>query len=283
MTHSVTRNVKRARSSDVMHGAVTRKLRHPLIAAAWLLAGVPGFAQTSSPTMAGGEAARGVLRASQEAVLASTISARVTLMPYREGDRFAKGATLVAFDCARLKAEHDAARASQAAEVRNVQVQTELLRVQATGKAELDIAIERERERAAQAQAIAQHMRGCQVAAPFAGRVVETYARVHETPAGNEKLLRIVSDGPLELHVVVPSRWLTWLKPGADFDVKVDETGDLVRAVVQRVSAAVDPVSQTVKIVATVPKTPAMVLPGMSGSVALVDKSARAPARPERL
>ncbi len=239
-------------------------------------ASVFAFAQSSSATM-GADAARGVLRASQEAVLASTISTRVTSMPYREGDRFAKGATLVAFDCSRLKAEHNAALASQAAEARNAQMQAELLRVQATGKADLDIALERERERAAQAQAIAQHMRGCSVLAPFAGRVVETYARAHETPPGNEKLLRIVSDGPLELHVVVPSRWLTWLKPGADFDVKVDETGDVVRAVVQRVSAAVDPVSQTVKIIATVHKAPALVLPGMSGSVALVGKGADKP------
>jgi membrane fusion protein (multidrug efflux system) len=212
--------------------------------------------------------ARGVLRAAQEAVMSSAISARVVSMPYREGDLFAKGAALVSFDCGTQQAELQAALAGQAAEARNVQMQTELLRVQATGQVDLDLATEHERERGARAQAIRQSMRGCQLSAPFAGRVVETYARLYESPPANEKLLRIVSDGPLELHAVVPSRWLTWLKPGATFNLKVDETGDVVAAVVQRVSAAVDPVSQTVKIIAAVPKRPALVLPGMSGTVA---------------
>jgi membrane fusion protein, multidrug efflux system len=242
---------------------------HAAVLVATFMAASGGSAQTTTSSTTTQDAARGVLRASQEAVLASSISARVLTMPYREGDRFTKGATLVSFDCGRQRSELAAARAGQAAETRNVDVQRELLQHQATGKAELDIAIERERERGAQAQALVQHMRGCDVAAPFAGRVVETYARMHETPSANEKLLRIVSDGPLELHVVVPSRWLTWLKLGARIDVKVDETGDVVPAEVQRVSAAVDPVSQTVKIVASISKRPALVLPGMSGSVAM--------------
>jgi RND family efflux transporter MFP subunit len=239
----------------------------------------PAHAQTSGSHSSATVSARGVLRAAQEAVMSSAISARVVSMPYREGDRFAKGAALVGFDCGTQQAELQAALAGQAAEARQVQMQTELLRVQATGKVDLDLAIEHERERGARAQAIRQAMRGCQLSAPFAGRVVETYTRVHESPPANEKLLRIVSDGPLELHAVVPSRWLTWLKPGATVNLKVDETGDMVAAVVQRVSAAVDPVSQTVKIIAAIPKRPALVLPGMSGTVAWSEPAdpARAP------
>jgi membrane fusion protein (multidrug efflux system) len=258
---------------------MTLLLLRKLVAAAVgaLLAAGPG-ASALAQTSTGPVTARGVLRASQEAVMSSAISARVQAMPYREGDRFAQGAALVSFDCATQRAELQAAQAGQAAEARNVQMQTELLRVQATGQVDLDLATEHERERAARALAIKQSMRSCQVLAPFAGRVVETYTRLHESPGANDKLLRIVSDGPLELHAVVPSRWLMWLKPGAGFNLKIDETGDVVAAVVQRVSAAVDPVSQTVKLIAAIPKRPALVLPGMSGTVVWAEPSDGKPA-----
>ncbi|MDM0114963.1 efflux RND transporter periplasmic adaptor subunit [Variovorax sp. J22R133] len=220
--------------------------------------------------------ARGVLRAEKEAVLSSTVSERITAMPFREGDRFPKGAALVTFDCGRFAADLRAARAGEAAEARNASVQTELLGMGATGKAEADIAGLKQKERAAQAQTIQERMTGCKVIAPFAGRVVETMARAHEAPPANEKLIRIVSDGPLELHMVVPSRWLGWLKVGSSFDFKVDETGDTVKAVVDRISGAVDAVSQTVKIICKVPTVPASVLPGMSGQARLQEAAATA-------
>jgi len=227
------------------------------------------LAQGGGSGGADGSIARGVLRAQNEAVLSSTLSEVIVSMPYREGDRFPKGAALVSFDCSRLAADLRAARAGEAAEARNATVQKELLSMGATGRADADIAVLKEKERGAQAQTIQARMAGCRVIAPFAGRVVETMARTHEAPPPNEKLMRIVSDGPLELYMVVPSKWLSWLKVGSSFDFKVDETGATVKAVVDRISGAVDAVSQTVKIVCKVPNVPAGVLPGMSGQARL--------------
>ncbi|MND06517.1 hypothetical protein D3C83_279390 [compost metagenome] len=58
----------------------------------------------------------------------------------------------------------------------------------------------------------------------------------------------------------------------------MDETGDTVRATVDRISGAVDAVSQTVKVVCKVPAVPAQVLPGMSGQ-ARIDEPAGAARR----
>lgn len=228
-----------------------------LLSLSWMTTCV---AQTSE------DASRGVLRAEQEAVLASTLSARILSMPYREGDSFPADAVLVSFDCTRLAAELRAAEANAAAEARNAQVQKELLSMGATGRADADIAALKEEESQARAQAIRQQMKGCELQAPFAGQVVETLVRANETPAANEALLHIVSDGPLELHMIVPSRWLAWLEPGSRFEFVVDETGDHVQATVERIAAAVDPVSQTVKIISKVREVPDRVLPGMSGA-----------------
>jgi RND family efflux transporter MFP subunit len=211
--------------------------------------------------------------------LSSSVSERILQMPFREGEAFKKGDVLVSFDCRRLAAELRAARAAAAVEARNSQVQEELLAMDATGRADADIARLKEKERVAQAEVIQGRMSGCKVVAPYAGRVVETLARVDETPPPNEDLIKIVSDGPLELHMVVPSKWLSWLRPDSTLTFEVDETGDALQARVRRISAAVDAVSQTVKVVAAVEKVPPGVLPGMSGR-ALLDGAGKATGAP---
>ncbi|MGQ7248416.1 efflux RND transporter periplasmic adaptor subunit [Halomonas sp. V046] len=228
-------------------------------------AGVPEVAGHRS-TGAGEESARGVLRAEHEAILASTLSARVVEMPFQEGDAFTADQSLVSFDCSRLNAEWRAARAQASAQARDAQVQRELLQMGATGRADLDIAVLKVSELRARAAAIHSEIDGCEVKAPFAGRVVEPMVRANETPAANEPLIHVVSDGALELDMVVPSCWLAWLRPGVPFTFDVDETGDELKASVARISASVDPVSQTVKVISRIAEVPERVLPGMSGT-----------------
>ena len=257
--------------------ALTKRPHAPLLAAL-LLASSWAW---GAPVQADSSMARGVLRAEREAVLSSSVSERIVSMPFREGAHFKKGDALVTFDCGRLAAQLRAARAGASVEARNAQVQRELLAMDATGRADADIAVMKQRERSAQADVISQQMVGCKVAAPYSGSVVEAMARANETPPANEKLIKIVSDGPLELHMVVPSKWLAWLKPGSEFAFKVDETGETLQAKVARISAAVDAVSQTVKVVASVEKAPADVRPGMSGQAVLdnqLNEQAAAPA-----
>lgn len=263
------------------------KTHQCLVAAALAGVALASLAQGRSSAGAEMQAARGVLRAEHEAVMASTLSERILSMPFREGATFPRGAVLVSFDCSRLSAELAAARAGHAAEARNSQMQSELLSMGATGRGEADIAAQRSKEKQAQASAIAQRMAACRLTAPFAGRVVETMAREHEVPQPNKELIRIVSQGALELHMVLPSRWLAWMKVGSEVRFEVDETRDVLEARVSRISAAVDPVSQTVKVVGTVAKVPARVLPGMSGQVTFAEaqlansaSSANAPSAP---
>ncbi|GEN24372.1 hypothetical protein HCU01_23210 [Halomonas cupida] len=210
---------------------------------------------------------RGVLRAEQEAVLASNVSSRIIAMPFREGDSFDSDAELVKFDCSRFEAQLRGARAQANAASRDAEVQRELLSMGAGGRADADIALFKASQGRADAQAIESQMQGCSIRAPFAGSVVEPMVHQNETPAPNEPLIHIVSDGALELQMVVPSCWLAWLTDGATFHFRVDETGDMLQAEVRRMSAAVDPVSQTVKVISRVLEVPEGVLPGMSGSV----------------
>ncbi|MGD3980087.1 HlyD family efflux transporter periplasmic adaptor subunit, partial [Xanthomonas citri pv. citri] len=76
---------------------------------------------------------------------------------------------------------------------------------------------------------------------------------------------RLVGDGELEIDLIVPSPWLVWLREGAPLSAKIDETGRTYAGRVSRTAAAVDPVSQTIKITAAFAEPlSGAVLPGMS-------------------
>ena len=57
--------------------------------------------------------ARVVVKAEQTVAISTEINARITRMPFKEGDRFQAGAALVEFDCQRTRAELAAATATQ--------------------------------------------------------------------------------------------------------------------------------------------------------------------------
>ena len=65
--------------------------------------------------------------------------------------------------------------------------------------------------------------------------------------------------------MIVPSRAAARVKAGDAFALSVEETGEVVRGHVVRVGAAVDPVSQTLKVVGALDAAGGTVLPGMSG------------------
>lgn len=90
-----------------------------------------------------------------------------------------------------------------------------------------------------------------------------------------QPLLEILDDSVLELEFIVPSKWMAWVKPGYAFQVRIDETGRSYPAKVQRVGARVDPVSQSIKLSATIDGRFPELVSGMSGQVTLTPPAAR--------
>ncbi|MFM2053748.1 MAG: hypothetical protein RL456_1785 [Pseudomonadota bacterium] len=226
----------------------------------------PGAAGPGAQAATAGQPVRGVVRARNVAVLSSRMAARITQMPFQEGQSFRKGDLLVGFDCERQRAESKAAWSAHRAHQKTFEVQRELETHHAIGKMEVDVTRSQMDKAAAEATAIDAGLRDCNVYAPYAGRVVEAIAQAHETPPVGQPLMRIQGADDLELQLIVPSAWMSWLRGGTQFQFRVDETGETVTAAVTRVGAAVDPVSQTVKIMAKLPAGRNPVLPGMSGT-----------------
>lgn len=215
--------------------------------------------------------ARGIVKSKQEATVASRMTARIVAMPYGEGDAFPKGALLAQFDCSQTRAQLNAARAAAAAYRRTYENNVELDQYEAVGKNDVAVSQANLGKADAEATAVAAQLSDCAVHAPFSGKVVEQIAHVREVAASGQPLLKIQSGGTLEIELIVPSRWLTWLRPGAAFGFRIDETGQEVKGTVTRLGASVDAVSKTIRVTGDITQSAGLVLPGMSGTASFPD------------
>lgn len=254
-----------------------KSLSYRAMAAAIALLAVSAQAQESDSAVDAAGRIRTQLVSQHDVTVSSEIAAKIANLPLREGDAFAKGALLVAFDCGLYQAQLAKADASAAAAKREQEVTGQLAALHSAGALEVGQTQARAKEAAADAAYMRTTVSKCTITAPFAGRVAKRDASAFEYVTPGKPLLQIVDTGALEVKLIVPSRWLSWLKPGATFTVHVDELGADYAAQVVRLGASIDPVSQTVGVSGRITGAPAELLPGMSGWATFPGKSARKP------
>ena len=201
--------------------------------------------------------------------LAAEIGAKVNRLPVQEGGAFHAGQTLVQFDCALQRAQFDRARAVLSGADKTWTANKRLAELNSIGKVEVDLSESEVIKNRAEVNGSAAVLGKCAIAAPFAGRVAEQKVREQQYVQPGQALLEIIDDSVLELEFIVPSRWLAWLKPGHVFQVAIDEVGKSFPAKVQRIGARVDPVSQSVKLVAAIDGKFPQLIAGMSGRVTM--------------
>lgn len=238
----------------------TKKGRWPSILAI-LIATAANFAHADEP---GGEL-RVQLSPIRQTVLSSEISGKLTELTIKEGERFKAGQRLAAFDCSVQRAQLTRSEAAQRGAQKKLDVAKRLDALESISQAEVaqaqaDLAV-------AQADSgVGRAMLGrCTLDAPFAGRVSQRMAQRWQHVAEGTELLAIYDDSAYQLELIVPSAWLSWLKAGVDFEVQLDETGQRYPAQVERLGAAIDPLSQSLKVFARITGDSAGLLPGMSG------------------
>lgn len=216
-----------------------------------------------------GDNVRVVVRSYETAAIGAELNARIIRMPMREGDRFRKGDVLVAFDCGRIAAEHDAALAAAKAFENAYENQKQLLQYRAAGSFAVEqTRLEMEKARA-EVRGIEAKRSSCTILAPFDGRVAEKVAQVHEIAQPNQPLIRIVNESKLELVLMAPSSWLPRIGAGMRFAVHIDESGEVHEARIIQSTGVIDPVSQSARFIAELIAPAATVLPGMSGNAML--------------
>lgn len=212
--------------------------------------------------------ARGVVRPINQATISTDLQARVAMLSVKEGVAFKTGDVLVEFDCRRYRAELASALAQHREAELALDNNLVLNEHRAIGKHEVEISRARVDRAAGDAEVLAARVDDCRILAPFDGRVAELAIHVHEIPVAGKPFISLINDRQLEIEMIVPSTWLAWLHEGAKFDFHVDELKRALPARVTRIGAAVDPVSQTIKLVGTFTDAAdlAGVLAGMSGA-----------------
>ena len=212
---------------------------------------------------------RAQLSAHRYTTLSSEMGAKIKRLPVREGDRFEQGQLLIEFDCALQAAQLDKARAQLDLASNTWQGNQRLADLNAVGKVELQNSEAEVNKAKADVAYLQTTLEKCKVNAPFPGRVAEQKAREEQFVQPGQALLDILDDSQLELEFILPSRWLSWLKPGHKFRVRIDDTGKTYPVKLLRLGARVDPVSQTVKAVAVVDGKFSELIAGMSGQILL--------------
>jgi RND family efflux transporter MFP subunit len=202
-----------------------------------------------------------------DVMISSEVEGKIAQLPLKEGDSFKRGQLLVGFDCTVYEAQLRKVEATADAAAKIYAVNQKLSAMHSVGEIDVEQAKAKAKESEAEAAYVRATVSRCQVNAPFSGRVAKRVASQYEYVPTGKPLLQIVDTEDLELKLIVPSAWLTWVKAGTALQVHIDDLNADYSASVARLGARVDPVSQTVEISARIKGSHPELLPGMSGWV----------------
>lgn len=216
-----------------------------------------------------------VLVPHQEKVISSPRDGKISNIYFKNGDSFKRGDVLLEYDCRDLLAE---ARIAQ--EERRV---TGGRRMKSERLFRLDIisdidylGLTAEANQARFRESLFDvRMDTCRIVAPFNGRITDRLSNPGEYTRTDRVLLQIASDEPLQAEFLIPSKWLRYVDVGAPLEIIVNETGRSYRATISRIYGEVDPVSQSIQVVAALAPYQDPLLPGMSGVATLDVKQIR--------
>jgi len=201
----------------------------------------------------------------RQTTLSSEISAKISGLPLREGDAFKEGDDLIVFDCALLEAQLNKTEASAEAARQTLKVNKRLLALNSISSLEVELAEAKVKETEAEVTAVKVTVSKCTLKAPFPGRISKLQTEAYQYVQTGKPLMDIIDTGSLEVRLVVPSKWVAWLKTGAPFSVRIEELNRTFAAKITRLGARIDPLSQSISVAGVITGNHPELLPGMSG------------------
>lgn len=225
----------------------------------------PATKPAASPELSSDSRIRTQLAARNTVTISSELAAKISSLPLREGDSFRVGQTLVSFDCTLFQAQLNKAKASAEGARQNLQVNKRLAELNSVGTMEVTQSEAKVKENAAEVAYAQATLSKCGIFAPFSGHIAKRHAAAHQFVSPGTPLLDILDTSQLELQMIVPSKWMIWIKPGVHFSVHVEELAKNYPARVTKLGARIDPVSQTLSIYGVLEGRHPELIPGMSG------------------
>jgi RND family efflux transporter MFP subunit len=201
----------------------------------------------------------------QQTTLSSEIAANISKLPLREGEAFLDAQQLIEFDCSLLNAQLNKAEATAEAARQTLKVSRRLAELNSISSLEVDQATAKVKETEAETEAMRVNVSKCSLKAPYSGRIAKLHVDAHQYVTPGKPLMDILDTSRLEVRLIVPSHWLSWIKPGSRFSIRIEELGRVYQARVVRLGARIDPVSQSLPITGEIDGSHSELLSGMSG------------------
>lgn len=243
------------------------RTRYAVMCALGLALGTGAWAQTTQAAAVPiAELVRVLLTPGGETTLASPVAAKVQNLNATLGASFARGQTLVSFDCSEQTARLDMAKAELDGAVEQHEAKIRMQGLEQASDVEVAMAASAVAKFRAQIALSKAQVQQCTVVAPWAGRVAKLHIKNHMSVTPGQAMLDLVMSAPLKLKLNAPSKRMGQVKVGSLFNVTIDETGKTYKARVAAVNSRVDPVSQTIEIEAAFVGAHADLLAGMSGT-----------------
>ncbi len=210
-----------------------------------------------------------VLVPQQVTVVSSSRDGRIKAIHVDNGDTFKKGDLLIEYDCDDLTAETDIVAAEKDLAAKKTEGTEKLFKLDLISDLEKIDTETKTRQVDARIRLYQARMQQCNIYAGFNGRVTNRLANANEYTRTDRVLMEIASADPLRAEFLIPSKWLRWINVGAPINITLNETEREYTAHVTRIYGEVDPVSQSIQVVATMDAYADPLLPGMSGQAML--------------
>jgi membrane fusion protein (multidrug efflux system) len=202
-------------------------------------------------------------------VISSSQDGKIADIPFDNGDAFKAGDVLIRYDCADLEAEAEIAGIQKTLTGKKVDGVNRLFKLDIISDVDRLSVLTEDKQARAKIAVYQARLDACAIKAEFDGHVTKRLANPGEYTRTDRVLMETASSEPLQAQFLLPSKWLRWVDVGAPLTITLNETGKTYSATVTRLYGEVDPVSQSIQVVATLDSYQENLLPGMSGKAAL--------------
>ncbi|MEQ3650866.1 efflux RND transporter periplasmic adaptor subunit [Hyphomonas sp.] len=265
----------------------------PFVLVALVLSALPAYSQGGGPASVFVEPvqersfamrieALGTLEPNEQVDLTLNAADRVRAIYFDDGDRVKQGKTLLSLAQREQAALVEAAEATLDEARRQQERLARLADQQAVSQSELDQANRNLDSAAAQLRAVQSRQRDRVLVAPFDGVLGFRMVSVGSYVKPGDVVARLIDDSEMNLDFSVPSTYLRTLAKGTAIEARTDDLPrEIFTGTVASIDNAIDPVTRSVRVRATLPNPDRVLISGMFVQVTLVADPRQALSVPE--
>lgn len=226
--------------------------------------------------------ALGTLEPNEQVDLTLNAADRVRAIYFDDGDRVTAGKTLLSLAQREQIALVEAAEATYDEARRQQERIARLAEQQAVSESELDQANRNLDSARANLRAVQSRQQDRVLVAPFDGVLGFRMVSVGSYVQPGDVVARLIDDSEMNLDFMVPSTFLRTLKKGTAIEARTDDLpGEVFEGTIASIDNAIDPVTRSVRVRATLPNPDRLLIAGMFVQVTLLAEPRDALSIPE--